>query len=128
MSGLQLLARKTRFSCIHKYEVDGWDEESNKEVFGACYSKHGHGHNYVLEAWYSGPVDPETGMIVNLRGVDEMIQSAVSPLDGTFLNSDVEFFKDKVPTTENLLMYLKERLLAALGERLPKRSENTKLK
>lgn len=114
MQGSQLLARKTQFTCIHKYEVKEWDEETNKKTFGLCYSKYGHGHNYTLEAWFSGPLDPETGMIINLSIVDEMLQSATSEIDGKNLNSEVEWFSAKVPTTENLLIFLKDRLIEKL--------------
>ena len=119
MTGIQLLARKHQFSCVHKYQVDEWDDETNQKTFGPCFSKYGHGHNYTLEVWYSGPVDQETGMIVNLTVVDEMIRTALKSVDGKNLNSEVEYFSGKVPTTENLLSFVKSQLEQQLSLNSP---------
>ena len=66
------ITRKARFCAAHRYHRKDWSEEKNREVFGACNNPHGHGHNYELEVTLRGPVDPITGMVINLRRVDAM--------------------------------------------------------
>lgn len=99
------LARKKHFSCGHKYENTNWSDEKNKEVFGSCFSEHGHGHNYLLEAFFSGSISEETGMIINLVDVDNILNFVTDKLDHKFLNTDVAEFKDKTPTTENIALF-----------------------
>ena len=86
------------------------EESKNKEVFGSCYSPHGHGHNYVLEAYISGPIQEDTGMIINLRDIDQFLLRVTQNLDHKFLNTDVPEFAVKVPTTENIAQYCFEQL------------------
>ena len=100
------LARKVMFQCLHRYEVSDWSVEKNTETFGPCYTETSHGHNYELVGFFSGAIDQETGMIINLKDVDDILKQSVSVLDGKFLNQDVEEFKSKVPTTENLISFL----------------------
>lgn len=100
------LARRVHFSSGHRYFSDKLSEEENKKVFGACYSPFGHGHNYILEAYFEGPIDPVTGMVVNLIDVDQILKQVTDPLDHHHLNYDIPYFKDRVPTCENIAEYL----------------------
>lgn len=104
------LARRKSFQCLHRYSVDAWTDEKNLETFGACFTPHGHGHRYVLEAFLQGPVDPITGMIINLRDFDRILEETVSSLEGKHLNFEVGEFHDTVPTTEALATWILERL------------------
>jgi 6-pyruvoyltetrahydropterin/6-carboxytetrahydropterin synthase len=71
-------------------------------MYGKCNNPHGHGHNYVIEVLVGGEVDPETGMVINMAGLDEVVQtSMVERFDHTNLNND-PLFVNQVPTTENL--------------------------
>ncbi|MBX3022288.1 MAG: 6-carboxytetrahydropterin synthase [Bdellovibrionales bacterium] len=106
------LARRKAFQCLHKYDVKDWSTEKNASVFGACFTPHGHGHNYEMEVYLEGPVDPVTGMILNLIDVDAALDKVVAPLQGKHLNLEIAEFKDKVPTTELLAAYLFERVRA----------------
>lgn len=99
------LARRIHFSSGHRYFNKNWNEKKNKEIFGLCYSEHGHGHNYTLEVYLTGPINPETGMVINLQEVDHILKQVIAPLDHQHLNHDLEEFKEKVPTTENLAQY-----------------------
>ena len=108
------LARRIYFNSGHRYFNKNWDEKKNKEVFGLCYSKHGHGHNYILEAYITGPIDSETGMILPLEKVDNILKQTIAPLDHRYLNEDVEAFRDTVPTTENLAKYCFEKIKVQL--------------
>lgn len=90
--------------------------EKNAEEFGACFTPHGHGHNYILDAYVEGPVDSVTGMVINLRDLDEILKSAVQPLDNHHLNYEVPEFKTTVPTTENIAAYLYGKVKPALSK------------
>jgi 6-pyruvoyltetrahydropterin/6-carboxytetrahydropterin synthase len=104
------LARRIHFSSAHLYARPEWSPEKNREVFGSCFSEKGHGHNYILEVHISGPLDPETGMIINLRDLDILLKKVTDPLDHHHLNYDLEYFKDRVPTTEVVAQYLWQEL------------------
>ena len=101
------ITRKVRFCAAHRYHREDWTAEKNREVFGACNNPHGHGHNYELEVTLRGPVDPFTGMVINLRRVDEILQEqVVSRFDHRNINKEVEGFESTVPTTENLVIHI----------------------
>lgn len=111
-----LLSRKIYFSAAHRYENPQWTQQKNQEVFGSCFSKYGHGHNYTLEATVTGPVHAETGMIINLADLDALLKAVVTPLDHRFLNQDIPYFSERIPTTETIAFYcyqdLQKRLQA----------------
>lgn len=104
------LARKVFFSSAHRYFNKNLSESENKSIFGKCYSEHGHGHNYALVAYIRGPINNDTGMVMNLRDVDEILKSVTSKLDHKHLNYDVAEFKDIVPTTEVIAQFLYRQL------------------
>lgn len=108
--------RRKHFSASHLYHQKAWNELTNKEVFGACFSKYGHGHNYVLEVTYEGAVDPMTGMIANLTWIDAELAKLVETLDFKHLNYDVPEFKDMIPTTENLAIHCYNYLKMSLSK------------
>jgi len=111
------LARRRGFQCLHRYEVADWSPERNYSEFGACFTPHGHGHNYEIEAYFEGPVDPVTGMILNLTDLDELLQATLAPLEGKHLNFEIPALKGKVPTTEVLAQHLSTRLLDMMKKR-----------
>ena len=110
MKTTTLLARKLQFRCAHLYHQEQFSEQKNQEIFGACFSPHGHGHTYALEVYFNGEVDPLTGMIINLTEIDSLLKETVAPLHDKHLNFEVEYFKSRIPTTENLAHYLWTRL------------------
>lgn len=110
------LARRVHFSSGHRYFNPEFSEEKNREIFGSCYSPYGHGHNYILEAYFEGPVDPQTGMVVNLRDVDQLLKEVTDPLDHHHLNFDIDEFKNKIPTTENIALYLYREIQAKMKD------------
>jgi 6-pyruvoyltetrahydropterin/6-carboxytetrahydropterin synthase len=112
MSLVTRLARRRGFQCLHKYVVPEWTDSANSSVFGACFTPHGHGHNYELEIYIEGPMDPVTGMILNLTEVDLILKEAVQPLEGKQINLEVPALSGQVPTTERLAHYLMNRLQA----------------
>jgi 6-pyruvoyltetrahydropterin/6-carboxytetrahydropterin synthase len=94
--------RRYALSASHRLHVDALGAEENRRAFGKCNNPHGHGHNYVVEVLVGGPVNPSTGMVVNLVDVDSTVQRVVlDRFDHTNLNTD-PLFVNRVPTTENL--------------------------
>jgi len=100
------ISKKFEFSASHRYWIEDWSEEKNREVFGLCTNPYGHGHNYELHVTVSGPIDPETGMIINLTTLKAIAGKIVEQFDHKFLNLDTPYFKNRVPTTENIALTL----------------------
>lgn len=106
------LSRRWTFVAAHRLHVDALSVEDNLRVFGKCNNPFGHGHNYVVEATFAGPIDKPTGMVTNLRDVDEFAQrELIERFDHQNLNM-LECFRDRVPTTENLCLELWEIFVA----------------
>ena len=94
--------RRYTLSASHRLHSDALSAEENRAVYGKCNNPHGHGHNYVLEVLAAGEVNPETGMVLNMVDLDRMVRERViERFDHTNLNLD-PYFKNRVPTTENL--------------------------
>jgi 6-pyruvoyltetrahydropterin/6-carboxytetrahydropterin synthase len=94
--------RRYLLSASHRLHCEALSPEENRTTYGKCNNPHGHGHNYGLEVLVGGPVDPETGMVVNLVVLDEAVRRRVlDRFDHTNLNLD-PLFANQAPTTENL--------------------------
>lgn len=93
--------RRYALSASHRLHVDALTAEQNRAAYGKCNNPHGHGHNYVIEVLVGGPVDRETGMVVNLADLDAVVNArVVERFDHRNLNLDPAF-AERVPTTEN---------------------------
>lgn len=94
--------RRYLLSASHRLHTPALDEEQNRAAYGKCNNPHGHGHNYTIEVLVGGPVDTETGMVMNLVELDQVVKTNVlDRFDHTNLNLD-PIFANRVPTTENL--------------------------
>jgi 6-pyruvoyltetrahydropterin/6-carboxytetrahydropterin synthase len=94
--------RRYGLSASHRLHSDALSVEENEETYGKCNHPHGHGHNYVIDVLVGGPVDPDTGMVMNLVDLDGVVAKLViERFDHTNLNLD-SLFVNQVPTTENL--------------------------
>jgi 6-pyruvoyltetrahydropterin/6-carboxytetrahydropterin synthase len=94
--------RRYSMSSSHRLHSEELSDEQNRAAYGKCNNPHGHGHNYIIEVLAGGAVDPETGMVVNLAVMDEVVRTRVlDRFDHANLNFDAMFTHD-VPTTENL--------------------------
>ncbi len=94
---------RAHFSAAHRLFRPDWSQAKNHEIFGACASPNGHGHNYDLDVTVEGPVDPVTGMIIDMKVLKAVIQrEIVDPVDHKNLNLDVPFLEGVVPTAENI--------------------------
>jgi 6-pyruvoyltetrahydropterin/6-carboxytetrahydropterin synthase len=95
------ITRRATFAAAHVLCRPEWSEARNQEVFGPCSSEHG--HNYVVEVTVAGAVDPETGMVANLKDVDRVLRREfIDLVDHKHLNRDVECLRGIVPTAENI--------------------------
>lgn len=105
------VTKKVKFCASHFYYLPEWTEEENQRVFKGCSNRHGHGHNYVVEVAVKGPIDPETGMVVNLKDLKAILhEEVVDPMDHKNLNHQIDHFKTCLPTLENIVLYLWQRL------------------
>jgi 6-pyruvoyltetrahydropterin/6-carboxytetrahydropterin synthase len=94
--------RRYMLSASHRLHSDALSAEENKATYGKCNNPHGHGHNYIVEVLVGGAVDPQTGMVMNLVDLDDVVRKRVMErFDHTNLNLD-PLFVNQVPTTENL--------------------------
>ena len=118
------LTLSTHFSAAHRLALTHLSYEENCEIYGKCARPHGHGHNYHLEVTVTGDIDPRTGMIADLSKLQHIIKSqVVEPFDHTFLNKDIPYFAEVVPTAENIAVHIRDLLqapLAVTGARLHK--------
>lgn len=106
-----LLTRKAEFSSAHYYWNERWSEEENRRVFGKCANRNGHGHNYTLEVTVAGEADPESGFVVDLKQLKEVLhREVIDVYDHRHLNLEVPEFARRVPTAENIAISVWERL------------------
>ena len=118
------LTVKTHFSAAHRLALPSLSYEENQEIYGKCARPNGHGHNYHLEVSVAGEIDARTGMLVDLGALQEAIDEyVVEPFDHTFLNKDIAYFAEVVPTAENIAVRIAELLrspIEKLGVELDK--------
>jgi 6-pyruvoyltetrahydropterin/6-carboxytetrahydropterin synthase len=99
-------------SASHRLHSDALSTEENRATFGKCNNPHGHGHNYRIEITVGGPIATETGMVINMATLDEIVNQVVtSRFDHRKLNLD-PLFQQRVSTTENLCIAIYELLSA----------------
>ncbi len=98
-----------RFNAAHQYGHDDWSAEKNWEVFGLDSKVHG--HNYTLEVMVTASVNPETGFIVDLGELSSIVQKyVIDILDHSQFEKEVEWFRNKQPSTENLVQFIWNQL------------------
>jgi 6-pyruvoyltetrahydropterin/6-carboxytetrahydropterin synthase len=111
------LTVKTHFSAAHRLALPQLTLEQNSEIYGKCARVNGHGHNYHLEVSVAGEIDSRTGMIVDLGDLQKVIDDyVVEPFDHTFLNKDIAYFAEVVPTAENIALYIAQLLQQPIRE------------
>jgi 6-pyruvoyltetrahydropterin/6-carboxytetrahydropterin synthase len=110
------VTRRLHFAAAHRLGREDWSEARNLEVFGACASPNWHGHNYELDVTVEGDVDPETGFVLDLKVLRDLVErQVIGDLDHRNLNLDVGWLQGVNPTTENLVVAIWGRLADALG-------------
>lgn len=105
------ITRRERFNAAHRLFRPDFSDEMNLEVFGKCSNPNWHGHNYELFITVKGKIKPETGFLVNLKDLSNLInEKIIIKLDHKNINLEVDFMKDKLASTENLAKAIWEEL------------------
>ena len=108
------ISHRIEFSASHRLHADALSEAENERIFGACHNTHG--HNYELEVTVAGPVDPRTGMVMNLVDLMELLREKIhGRVDHRHLNDDQELLAGRVPTAETLVIAFWNELEPEIG-------------
>lgn len=106
------ITRKANFNAAHKLSRQDWSDDKNLAVFGKCSNPNWHGHNYELFVTVKGEVNPETGFLVDLKWLKQVMNTyVVDKIDHRNLNLDVDFMAGKLASTENLAIAIWDILL-----------------
>ncbi|WP_299112551.1 6-carboxytetrahydropterin synthase [uncultured Winogradskyella sp.] len=110
--------RKAHFNAAHRLYRKDWSFEKNESVFGLCNNPNFHGHNYELIASVTGDIDPETGYVIDVKILKDIIKSEVEDaFDHKNLNVEVEEFKDLNPTAENIAVVIYNKIKPKLDSK-----------
>lgn len=105
------ITRRETFNAAHKLYREDWSVEKNEEVFGRCSNHNWHGHNFTIFVTVKGIPNPDTGFVMNLKDLSDIIKAEViEPLDHKNLNLDVPFLKGMLASTENVVIQVWERI------------------
>ncbi len=106
-----VVARRVHFNAAHRLHNPDRPEAWNQATFGACNNPHYHGHNYEVDIEVEGEVDPATGFVVDVMDLKRLFQDEVhAVVDHRNLNLEVPWFSDRIPTAENIAIFIWERL------------------
>lgn len=109
------VCRRVTFNSAHRLFNSNWSDEKNAEVFGKCSNPNYHGHNYVFETWIDGPVDEETGYVIDLKKLKDLVNEKITErFDHRNLNLDCEEFKTLKPSAENIAIVIWQLLTPKL--------------
>ena len=113
------VCRKSHFNAAHRLHNPNWSDEKNQSVFGKCNNPNFHGHNYDLVVKVTGEVDPETGYVMDMKILKDLMEEEVlEKFDHKNLNLDTEEFSSLNPTAENIARVIYEKLRAGIEARL----------
>lgn len=112
------VCRKEHFNAAHRLHNPAWSDARNADVFGLCNNANYHGHNYELIVKLTGPVDPDTGYVYDLKKLSDLIKQEVTDrFDHKNLNLDTEEFKHLNPTAENIAMIIWQKLRSGISDK-----------
>ncbi|PNQ73684.1 6-pyruvoyl tetrahydrobiopterin synthase [Hanstruepera neustonica] len=113
------VSRKAHFNAAHRLYRKDWSEEKNDAVFGKCNNPNFHGHNYELIVSVTGAIDSETGYVIDMKDLKDIIKSEVEDaFDHKNLNVEVPEFKNLNPTAENIVVVIYNKMKAKLPDDL----------
>lgn len=102
---MPIITKKYKFCAAHRYHQSKWSDEKNREIFGDDWKIHG--HNYILEISINGPIDKDTGFIIDLKSLNIIIiAEVINKLDHSDIGNDIPWFQNKQPSSENLSVYI----------------------
>ena len=112
------VCRRVNFNAAHRLYRKDWSDEKNDAVFGKCNNPNFHGHNYIMEVWIEGDIDPETGYVIDLKILKDIIkEEIVERFDHRNLNLDCSEFENLIPTAENIILVSWNLLRSRLDEK-----------
>jgi 6-pyruvoyltetrahydropterin/6-carboxytetrahydropterin synthase len=113
------VCRKEHFNAAHRLHNPAWSDEQNQRVFGKCNNPHYHGHNYELIVRLTGPIDPDTGYVYDMKRLSDLMKREILDIfDHRNLNLDTEDFRHLNPTAENIAVVIWNRLRSHLAAHL----------
>jgi 6-pyruvoyltetrahydropterin/6-carboxytetrahydropterin synthase len=119
MGELVSVYREEHFNAAHRLHNPAWDQEKNTRVFGKCNLPNYHGHNYVLIVKVTGEIDPETGYVIDMKVLSDLIaENILQKFDHKNLNQDVAEFKELNPTAEYIAVVIYKILRPLIDEHL----------
>jgi 6-pyruvoyltetrahydropterin/6-carboxytetrahydropterin synthase len=99
--------RKEHFNAAHRLHNPAWDEQKNQEIFGKCNNQYYHGHNYELIVEVIGEIDPQTGYLIDMKVLSDIIKEHITDrFDHKNLNLEIDEFKNLNPTAENIAVVI----------------------
>ena len=105
MAGVVYITRRETFAAAHRLFKQELSDEENLKLFGKCSNPNWHGHNYTLEVIVAGKVDADTGFVMDLKDLKEIVRkNVITKVDHKNLNLDTDFMKGKIPTSENIVI------------------------
>lgn len=111
--------RQAHFNAAHRLHNPQWSDEKNQQIFGLCNNPSFHGHNYELIVQITGEIDPETGYVIDLKIVKDLIEEeVVRPFDHKNLNIDTDEFRNLNPTAENIAVVIWQKLRRRMDSHL----------
>jgi 6-pyruvoyltetrahydropterin/6-carboxytetrahydropterin synthase len=111
------ITRRERFNAAHRLFRKEWTDEKNQEIFGKCSNPNWHGHNYTLYVTICGKISSETGFVVNLKELSQIIKTRIiDKVDHKNLNLEVDFMRDEIISTENIAVAIWHELEADINE------------
>lgn len=111
--------RKEHFNAAHRLFNPAWDDKKNAEIFGKCSNPHYHGHNYELVVKVTGVPDPQTGYVVDMKLLSELVKEQVlEKFDHKNLNLDTIYFRDLNPTAENIVRVIYDLLREHIDQQM----------
>jgi len=114
------VTRRYRFAASHRLHSAAFTEQQNRELYGKCNNPYGHGHDYVLEVTAAGQVDPGSGQVVHIPSLDRLVADQVlRDFDHRYINADLGEFQSLVPTSENIMRVIEDRLAVHWSEVFP---------
>lgn len=113
------VCRKEHFNAAHRLHNSGWSDEKNQSVFGKCNNPNYHGHNYELVVKVSGEIDPETGYVIDMKVLSDIIhENVIARFDHKNLNLDTKEFQLVIPTAENIVVVIWNILREKIDKKL----------
>lgn len=112
-----IVTARLTFSAAHRLHNPKYDDDWNRRMYDKCDNPRGHGHNYAISVSVQGKIDPETGMVIDLKKLKDIVRErVVDRVDHTNLNEDVDFLRSIIPTAENLARAFWQQLAGSIPD------------